>query len=99
MEKQGFRLKEIRVKLGLSQEEFGRRLGLSRAAIAAVEGGKNKFSQDVLCKLILTFNVNLNFLIAGIGDMFISEKSALKYEDAKADILKEVEKMLKERGL
>ena len=60
METTGQRLKKIRTKLHLSQEDFGHKLNLSRAGIAAVEADNNKFSQDVLCKLLLTFNVNIN---------------------------------------
>ena len=89
----GNRLKKIRKELRLSQEEFGDRIGLSRAGIAAVEADKNNFSQDVLYKMISVFNVNLNYLIAGIGDMFNSKVEA-NYEVAKIrtivnDILKE----------
>jgi len=61
METQGSRLKKIRKELKLSQEEFGKQIGLTRAAIAAVEADNNKFSNDVLCKLILTFDVNVNY--------------------------------------
>ena len=49
MTSQGNRLKKIRNSLKLSQEEFGKQIGLTRAAIAAVEADNNKFSQDVLC--------------------------------------------------
>ena len=51
MQEFGIRLKKIRSALRLSQTEFGDRIGLTRAGIAAVEAGKNKFSQDTLYKL------------------------------------------------
>ena len=72
MQKFGLRLKKIRCVLNLSQEAFGDKLDMSRAAIAAVEAGKNGFSQDTLYKLIEKFNINLNFLLNGIGEMFIN---------------------------
>lgn len=34
-------LKALRVKLGLTQKEFGDKLGLKRSAIAKLESGKN----------------------------------------------------------
>lgn len=71
MSTQGSRLKKIRCALNLSQTAFGEQIGLSRAGIAAVEADKNKFSQDILYKLSMLFNINLNYLICGKGDMFI----------------------------
>ena len=91
----GNRLKNIRKTLNLSQEEFGRKIGLSRGGIAAVEADNNKFSQDILCKLIQTFNVNINYLLCNIGQPFISPK----FEDAKDEILKEVDEILKKYGV
>lgn len=70
MLKQGARLKKIRQALNLSQEALAESLNLSRAGIAAVEADKNKFSQDVLYKLVENFDINLNFLVYGIGNMF-----------------------------
>lgn len=95
MKSQGSRLKEIRSQLRLSQEEFGKQIGLTRAAIAAVEAGNNKFSNDVLCKLILTFNVNINYLLVGKGCIF----NAPEFEDVKAEILNEVNEILVKYGI
>lgn len=72
METQGTRLKKIRCALKLSQMEFGDKINLSRAGIAAVEADKNKFSQDTLYKLSTEYNINLNYLIRGVGEMFIN---------------------------
>lgn len=91
----GSRLKEIRNELRLSQEAFGDKLGVTRAAIAAVEADNNKFSQDTLCKLLLTFNVNINYLLAGIGQPF----NAAEFEDVKSEILNEVNSILAKYGI
>ena len=95
MTSQGNRLKKIRNSLKLSQEEFGKQIGLTRAAIASVEADKNKFSQDVLCKLILTFDVNINYLLVGKGNMF----NAPEFEQVKDELALEVRKILREEGL
>ena len=94
MTSQGNRLKKIRNSLKLSQEEFGKQIGLTRAAIAAVEADNNKFSQDVLCKLILTFDVNINYLLVGKGNMF----NAPEVEQGKDELALEVRKILREEG-
>ncbi len=90
MSTQGYRLKEIRRALNLSQEEFGKKIGLTRGAIASVEADVNKFSQDVLCKLIQIYNVNTNYLLAGNGYPFISPQTL----DVNGKILKEIENIL-----
>lgn len=95
MTTQGNRLKKIRKALNLSQEEFGKKIGLTRGAIAAVEADGNKFSQDVLCKLIQTFNVNVNYFLVGIGEMFIPPK----FEQAQTGLALEIRKVLREEGL
>lgn len=95
MKSQGERLKEIRNQLRLSQEELGKRIGLSRASIAAVEADKNRFSNDVLCKLLLAFDVNINYLLIGKGSIF----NAPEFEDIKDEILKEVNEILVKHGI
>ena len=95
METQGSRLKKIRKELKLSQEEFGKKIGLTRAAIAAVEADNNKFSNDVLCKLILTFDVNVNYLLVGKGNIF----NAPEFEQVKDELARQVRQILREEGL
>ena len=95
MKSQGERLKEIRNQLRLSQEELGKRIGLTRSSIAAVEADKNKFSNDILCKLLLTFNENINYLLIGKGNVF----NAPEFEDVKGEILKEVNEILVKHGI
>ena len=91
----GSRLKKIRNELHLSQEVFGEKIGLSRAGIAAVESDNNKFSQDTLCKLLLTFDININYLLAGKCEPF----NAPEYEDVKSEVLEEVDRILIKYGI
>lgn len=91
----GSRVKDIRKKLNLSQEMLAEKLDLTRASIAAIEADKNKCSQDTLCRLLLTFNININYLLSGIGTPFIQPQ----FEDAKEEILKEVDDILIKYGV
>lgn len=91
----GTRLKSIREKLNLKQGELGAIFKCSHAFISAVENDKNKLSVDNLVKLLVTYNVNINYLLAGIGEMFLIEEQKLNKEE----IMEIVEEMLKERGL
>lgn len=68
----GKRLKKIRTSLGLSQETFGQRLGLSKQAISNVENSLSNPSISFLNKLIDTLNVNINWFTHGDGLMFLN---------------------------
>lgn len=64
------RIKKIRIELGLSQEEFGRRLGVTRGAVTNIELNKvepKPLFIDLICR---EFNVDENWLRTGEGEMF-----------------------------
>ena len=64
------RIKQIRIKLGLSQDEFGRRLGVTRGAITNIELNKvdpKPLFVNLICR---EFGVNEIWLRTGEGDMF-----------------------------
>lgn len=74
MQNIGERFKEIREYLRLSQEQIGKQIGLSKAGISGVEKNKSFMSKEVLSKLVIGLNVNLNWLISGEGEMFLTSK-------------------------
>ena len=64
------RIKELRLKLGLSQDEFGRRLGVTRGAITNIELNKvepKPLFIDLMCR---EFHVSETWLRTGNGEMF-----------------------------
>ena len=91
----GKRFKKLRLSTGLSQEDFGKAIGLTKSGVSAVENDKTFVSLEVQRKLLFDFNVDLNYLVGGVGNMYLPTK----YEDVKTEIFKEVEKMLKSRGI
>lgn len=72
----GKRINQIRKALNLTQEDFGKTLGTSKASLSEIENGKYKASIELLEKLVKKHNVNLHFVITGEGDMFISPTAA-----------------------
>lgn len=64
-EKVGKRIKELRGKLGISQEELGFRSGVHRTYIASLEVGKRNISVATLEKIVnaleLSFSEFFNF--------------------------------------
>ncbi|MFL1471463.1 helix-turn-helix transcriptional regulator [Paraclostridium bifermentans] len=82
------RIKEVRNSTGLTQEEFGDVLGVTRNVIANIEGGRYE-PQPIFIKLLIKeFNINEEWLKTGFGEM---TNSALTVQDQKlADIFSEI---------
>ena len=91
----GEKIKFIRHEKRLTQEGLGELLWLTKQAVANVESGHNNPSIIFLAKLVEILNVNGNWLLAGQGTPF----NPAQFEDVKDEILKEVEEMLKRRGI
>lgn len=69
---QGERIKEIRKALGLTQEKFGKQLGMKSNSISQLEKGVNNLTDQMAKAICREYNVNYDFLIYGEGDMFDS---------------------------
>ena len=59
-EKVGQRIKELRTKQGLSQEEFAFKCDLDRTYITSLERGKRNISLENLEKIAKAFNITLS---------------------------------------
>lgn len=97
METFGARFKKVRQLKDLKQEEIANILGLTKQSISNIENDKTFVSKDVLCKLVIDLNVNLNYLVAGKGLMFLSDTEIST--TSKTEIAQEVEKILKDKGI
>ena len=65
------RIKELRSRLGLTQEEFSSKIGLSRNFIAQIETGTKKPSDRTIFDICEKFNVKEDWLRNGNGEMFV----------------------------
>lgn len=63
----GDRLREERIKAGISQRELARRLGLSASLISQLESGDSKPSVGTLYAIVTELNLSLDRLIRGDG--------------------------------
>jgi transcriptional regulator with XRE-family HTH domain len=68
------RLKLIRKTLGFSQVEFCRHLDVSKPAYVRYENGTREPKIKVLNTLRDKYNVDINWLISGRGEMFLDEE-------------------------
>ena len=65
------RLRAVRKKLGLTQQEFADKLGVSRNNIAGYESGTRNPSDAAIRLVCATFRVNPDYIYNGNGDMFV----------------------------
>lgn len=69
------RIKVIRQSLGLTQDEFASRIGISRSALSLLESGKNNPSERTVMLICREFGVNLDYLLHGTGPMFAPKEA------------------------
>lgn len=65
------RIKLVRESLKLTQDSFGKRLGIARNTIANYETGNRTPSNAVITSICKEYNVSEEWLRNGIGEMFI----------------------------
>lgn len=76
MTTQGKRFKKIRQQLEKTQQELAEITGIARTSISKVEGDNGYFDMEIYPELVKILDINLNYLIAGIGAMFIKDTQA-----------------------
>lgn len=89
------RIKLLRKSLKLSQTDFANSLGLTMRAIQKWEAGSVEVKLSSLKLLEQVFNINIDWLINGKGEMFLSENENSKNEI----IIKKIENKLSEKFL
>lgn len=70
----GLRLQLVRKSLNLLQKDFARTLNISNASLSEMEAGNAKPRFELLYNITKIYNVNLNFLLHGEGEIFITNE-------------------------
>ena len=73
-DKMNERLKAIRKELSLSQEAFGKKLGVTGAGISKIESGDRSLTEQMILAICREFNVREEWLRNGTGEMFLDFK-------------------------
>lgn len=71
------RIKELRDALGITLEEFGSRLGVTRTAISRLERGNRGVTDQMAISICREFGVNERWLRTGEGEMFEQTRASV----------------------
>ena len=69
------RIKALRKQLNISQEVFGRRIGITGASVSRLESGENEPSPQTIIFICKEFDVSEDWLRNGVGEMFKASSS------------------------
>lgn len=81
------RIKELRKSLGLTQLEFGEKIGVRSNTITNYETGLRNPSDAVIRSICREFHVNEDWLRTGNGAMFSEQKKADEIARFLADVM------------
>lgn len=93
------KLKLLRNQLGLTQEEFANRIGVSRNSVANYETKVREPVAAVFSLICREFNVNEKWLREGVGEMFLSDERISLDEYARVHGITERERSIIEKFL
>lgn len=80
------RIKFIRTEKQMSQDEFGKVIGLSRSQIGCYEKGIRDITERSINDICREFNVNKDWLVNGIGEPYIIGSDDLKLNEIFAEL-------------
>ncbi len=77
---------------GLSQEEFGKRIGIeSRGHISSLENGVKNITDRIINDVCREFNINEEWIRTGKGEMTYTKERNQVISEFAADLIKEPE--------
>ena len=89
----GLRIQMVRKKLNLLQKDFARSLDISNASLSEMEAGNAKPRFELIYNITKKYNVNLNYLLHGEGEIFmpneVSRQSTFEITPGHRDFFKE----------
>lgn len=88
------RIKELRKTLGLSQEAFGKKLGITGGGVSKIENGERTLTEQIALSICREFRVNYYWLTEGKGDMFSGTPQSVVDEIAEDYNLDDIDKKI-----
>lgn len=91
------RLKLLRSSLEMTMDEFGKKLGVTRAAVSNLENGHRELTNQMITSICREFNVNEDWLRSGAGEMFVKRTRNQQVADFVNDIMEEEDSSFRKR--
>ncbi len=88
------RIKELRKTLGLSQEAFGKKLGITGGGVSKIENGERTLTEQIALSICREFRVNYYWLTEGKGEMFSGTPQSVVDEIAEDYNLDDIDKKI-----
>lgn len=66
------RIKLIRENENMTQDEFGKRLGVTRQSISRLEKGERNLTNQMMLSICKEYGINESWLKTGEGDMYLA---------------------------
>lgn len=93
------RIKLLRKELKLSQDAFGKKLGVTGTAVSRIEKGERSLTEQMALSICREFRVNYFWLTEGKGDMFTGTPETVVDEIAEDYKLDKIDKKIIEKYL
>lgn len=93
------RIKELRKVLNLSQDSFGKRLGVTGTSISRIEKGERSLTEQMALAICREFRVDYYWLTTGSGNMFTGTPETVIDEIAEDYGLDDIDKKILEKYL
>lgn len=91
----GKRIKTLRQELRLKQKEFAAELGISGSLISQIESGQKNPVYELLYKLMKKYNVSLDWLFIGKGEMYLEMEPEVEVvEDKYIDEIESIDDLV-----
>lgn len=79
------RIRELRLMLNCSQEDFSKRINIARSHLSSIERGIRNVTDRVVYDICREFNVSEDWLRNGQGDMFVKPQTTREKLDRLID--------------
>lgn len=91
------RIKEIRLDVGLTMEQFGNRLGVTRSTISRLESGIISVTEQMRLSISREFGISEEWLRNGTGNMYDNVEKSARLMEWAVDIMKEKDDSIKKK--
>lgn len=91
------RIIEVRKNISLTQEEFGKRIGVTRAAVSNIESGNRGVTDQMRRSICREFGISEEWLRNGTGNMYDNVEKSARLMEWAVDIMKEKDDSIKKK--